>query len=52
MIGDGVKDLTPPLQLSVSTRSHLVSYFGAPLEEALITEGFYVIIQAPPMKCE
>ena len=51
-IGDGAKNLIPPPQLSVSTRSHLGACSGAPLEGASITEGFYIIIQAPPMKCE
>ena len=49
---DRAKNLIPPPQLSVSTRSHLGACSGAPLEEASITEGFYIIIQAPPMKCE
>ena len=48
----GAKTLIPPLQLSVSTRSHLGACSGAPPEGASITEGFYIIIQAPPMKCE
>ena len=52
MIGDGDKNLIPPPQLSVSTRSHLGVCSGAPPKEASITEGFYIIIQAPPMKCE
>ena len=51
-IRTGAKNLIPPLQLSVSTRSHLGAYSGAPPEGASITEGFYIIIQAPPMKCE
>ena len=51
-IGDGAKNLIPPPQLSVSTRSHLGACYGAPPEGALITEGFYIIIQAPPMNCE
>ena len=51
-IGDGAKNLIPPPLLSVSTRSHLGACSGAPSEGASITEGFYIIIQAPPMKCE
>ena len=51
-IRTGAKNLIPPPQLSVSTRSHLGAYSGAPPEEASIMEGFYIIIQAPPMKCE
>ena len=52
MIGDIAKNLIPPPQLSVSTRSHLGACSGAPPEGASITEGFYIIIQAPLMKCE
>ena len=47
----GAKNLIPPLQLSVSTRSHLGACFGAPPERAVITEGFYIII-ASPLSCE
>ena len=50
-IRTGAKNLIPPPQLSVSTRSHLGACSGAPPERAIITEGFYIII-APPMKCE
>ena len=52
MIRYGAKNLIPPPQLSVSMRSHLGACSGAPPEGASITEGFYIIIQAPPMKCE
>ena len=52
MIRYGAKNLIPPPQLSVSTRSHLGACSGAPPDGASITEGFYIIIQAPPMKCE
>ena len=48
----GAKNLIPPPQLSVSMRSHLGACSGASPEGASITEGFYIIIQAPPMKCE
>ena len=51
MIRTGAKNLIPPPQLSVSTRSHLGAYSGAPPERAVITEGFYIVL-APPMKCE
>ena len=51
-IGDGAKNLIPPPQLSVSTRSHLGACSGAPLEGVSITEGFYIITIAPLMKCE
>ena len=47
----GAKNLIPPPQLSVSTRSHLGACSGAPPEGASITEGFYIIL-APPMSCE
>ena len=50
-IRTGAKNLIPPPQLSVSTRSHLGASSGAPSERAVITEGFYIII-ASPMKCE
>ena len=46
----GAKNLIPPPQLSVSTRSHLGACSGALPERAAITEGFYIII-ASPMKC-
>ena len=46
------KNLFPPPQLSVSTRSHLGAYSGAPSEGASTTEGFYINTIAPPMKCE
>ena len=52
MIGDGAKNLIPPPQLSVSTRSHLGACSGAPSEGASITEGFYINTIAYPMKCE
>ena len=48
----GAKNLIPPSQLSTSTRSHLGACSEASPEGASITEGFYIIIQAPPMKCE
>ena len=46
------KNLIPPPQPSVSTRSHLGACSGAPPEGASTTEGFYIITIAPPMKCE
>ena len=49
---NGAKNLIPPPQLSVSTRSHLGACSGAPPEGASIMEGFYIIIQAPLMNCE
>ena len=51
-IRTGAKNLIPPPQLSVSTRSHLGACSGAPLEGASTTEGFYINTIAPPMKCE
>ena len=50
-IRTGAKNLIPPSQPFVSTRSHLGACSGAPPERAIITEGFYIII-ASPMKCE
>ena len=48
----GAKNLITRPQRSVSTRSHLGAYSGAPPEGASITEGFYINTIAPPMKCE
>ena len=48
----GAKNLIPPPQLSVSTRSHLGACSGDLPEGASITEGFYINTIAPPMKCE
>ena len=52
MIRYGAKTLIPPLQLSVSMRSHLGACFGASPEGASITEGFYINTIDSPMKCE
>ena len=41
-IRTGAKNLIPPPQLSVSMRSHLWAYSGAPPEGASTTEGFYI----------
>ena len=46
------KNLIPPLQPPVPMRSHLGACSGAPPEGVSITEGFYIIIIAPPIKCE
>ena len=51
-IRQGAKNLIPPPQPSVSTRSHLGACFGAPPEGASTMEGFYINTIAPPMKCE
>ena len=48
----GAKNLIPPPQLSVSTRSHLGACSGAPPEGASIMEGFYINTIASPMMCE
>ena len=52
MIRYGAKNLIPPPQPSVPTRSHLGACSGAPPEGASITEGFYINTIASPMKCE
>ena len=46
------KNLIPPPQPSVPTRSHLGACSGAPPEGASITEGFYINTIASPMMCE
>ena len=51
-IRTGAKNLIPPPQPSVSTRSHLGACSGAPPKGASTTEGFYINTIAPPMKCE
>ena len=51
-IRTGAKNLIPPPQPSVSTRSHLGACSGAPPEGASTMEGFYIITIAPPMSCE
>ena len=51
-IRTGAKNLIPPPQPSVPTRSHLGACSGAPPEGASITEGFYINTIASPMKCE
>ena len=52
MIRYGAKNLIPPPQPSVPTRSHLGACSGAPPEGASTTEGFYINTIASPMKCE
>ena len=51
-IRTGAKNLIPPPQLPVSTRSHLGACSRAPPEGASTTEGFYINTIASPMKCE
>ena len=46
------ENLLPPLQPSVSARSHLGAFAGAPPEGESITEGLYIISKASPMSCE
>ena len=46
------KKLFPPPQLSVSTRSHLGAYSGAPPARASTTEGFYINTTPSSMSCE
>ena len=41
-----------PPQPSVSVRSHLGAFAGAPPEGESIMEGFYINTIASPMKCE
>ena len=48
----GAKNLIPPRQLSISTRSHLGACSGAPPKGASITKGFYINTIAPPMSCD
>ena len=51
-IRTGAKNLIPPPQPSVPTRSHLGACSGAPPEGASITEGLYINTIGSPMKCE
>ena len=44
--------LFPPPQLSVSVRSHLGAFVGAPPEGESTMEGLYIISKASPMSCE
>ena len=46
------KNLIPRPQPSVPVRSHLGAFSGAPLEGALITEGFYINTIASLMMCK
>ena len=46
------ENLIPPRQPSVTKRSHLEAFFGAPPEGALITEGLYINSMASPVMCE
>ena len=44
--------LFPPPQPSVSARSHLGAFAGAPPEGEWTMEGLYIISKASPMSCE
>ena len=44
--------LFPPPQPSVSARSHLGAFAGAPPEGESTMEGLYIISKASPMSCE
>ena len=44
--------LIPPPQPSVSARSHLGAFAGAPPEGESTTDGFYINTIASPMSCE
>ena len=46
------KTLFPLPQPSVSVRSHLGAFSGAPPEGESITEGLHIISKASPMSCE
>ena len=51
-IGEHHENLIPPPQPSVSARSHLGAFVGAPPEGESITEGLYIISKASPLSCE
>ena len=46
------RKLFPPLQTTVSARSHLGAFAGAPPEGESTMEGHYIISKASPMSCE
>ena len=46
------ENLIPPPQPSISARSHLGAFAGAPPEGEPTMEGFYINTIAPPMSCE
>ena len=46
------ENLIPPPQPSVSARSHLGAFAGAPPEGESTTEGLYIISKALTMSCE
>ena len=46
------ENLIPPTQPSVSARSHLGAFVGAPPEGESTMEGLYIISKALPMSCE
>ena len=46
------RKLFPPPQPSVSARSHLGAFVGAPPEGESTMEGLYIISKASPLSCE
>ena len=46
------ENLIPPLQPSVSVRSHLGAFAGTLPEGGSTTKGLYIISKALPMSCE
>ena len=46
------ENLSPPLQPSVSARSHLGAFTGAPPKGESTMEGFYINTIVPSMSCE
>ena len=46
------ENLFPPPQPSISARSHLGAFVGAPPEGESTMEGLYIISKASPMSCE
>ena len=51
-IEEHYEKLFPPPQPSVSERSHLGAFVGAPSEGESTMEGLYIISKASPMSCE
>ena len=51
-IGEHQENLIPPPQPSISARSHLGAFAGAPPEGESTMEGLYIISKASPMSCE
>ena len=51
-IQENHENLIPPPQPSVSVRSHLGAFVGAPPEGESTMEGLYIISKASPMSCD